>query len=126
MRRKPKLAVWKFASCDGCQLSVLSCEDELLKLAEQIEIAYFVEASSTAVKGPYNLSLVEGSITTPHNAERIQRVRRQSRFLVTIGACATVGCIQGLRNFLFFLMIRRPPRSTLFPYTTLERSTAIS
>ena len=99
MPRKPKLAVWKFASCDGCQLSVLSCEDELLKLAEQIEIAYFVEASSTVVKGPYDLSLVEGSITTPHDAERIQWVRRQSRFLVTIGACATAGGIQALRNF---------------------------
>jgi coenzyme F420-reducing hydrogenase gamma subunit len=126
MPRKPKLAVWKFASCDGCQLSVLSCEDELLKLAEQIEIAYFVEASSTVVKGPYDLSLVEGSITTPHDAERIQRVRRQSRFLVTIGACATAGGIQALRNFRnvkeFMSIVYARPEYI----ATLERSTAIA
>jgi coenzyme F420-reducing hydrogenase gamma subunit len=98
-RRRPKLAVWKFASCDGCQLSLLDCEDELLAVAEAIEIAYFREASRAVVKGPYDLSLVEGSITTPHDAERIQQIRRNSRVLITIGACATAGGIQALRNF---------------------------
>jgi coenzyme F420-reducing hydrogenase gamma subunit len=96
---KPKLAVWKFASCDGCQLSLLDCEDELLAIAEHIEIANFPEASSTVAKGPYDVSLVEGSITTPHDAERIHQVRRASKFLITIGACATAGGIQALRNF---------------------------
>lgn len=97
--RKPKLAVWKFASCDGCQLSLLDCEDELLALAGEVEIANFAEASSAVLRGPYDLSLVEGSITTSHDAERIQQVRRSSRHLVTIGACATAGGIQALRNF---------------------------
>lgn len=97
--RKPKLAVWKFASCDGCQLSLLDCEDELLKIADRVQIAHFLEASRAVVKGPYDLSLVEGSITTPDDAERIQTVRRVSKFLVTIGACATAGGIQALRNF---------------------------
>jgi coenzyme F420-reducing hydrogenase gamma subunit len=95
----PSLAVWKFSSCDGCQLSVLDCEDELLTLAGELEIAYFLEASSATVGGPYDVSLVEGSITTPHDAERIHEVRRQSRALITIGACATAGGIQALRNF---------------------------
>jgi sulfhydrogenase subunit delta len=97
--RKPKLAVWKFASCDGCQLTLLDCEDELLAVAGAIEIANFAEATSAVVKGPYDLSLVEGSITTAHDAERIREVRRQSKALVTIGACATAGGIQALRNF---------------------------
>jgi coenzyme F420-reducing hydrogenase gamma subunit len=97
--RKKKLAVWKFASCDGCQLSLLDCEDELLALAAELEIAHFLEASSGVASGPYDLSLVEGSITTPEDAERIRRVRRSSRRLVTIGACATAGGIQALRNF---------------------------
>jgi sulfhydrogenase subunit delta len=97
--RKPKLAVWKFASCDGCQLSLLDCERELLAVAAELEIAHFLEASRALIKGPYDLSLVEGSITTPHDAERIQQVRRVSKFLVTIGACATAGGIQALRNF---------------------------
>ena len=98
-KRKPKLAVWKFASCDGCQLSLLDCENELLAIAGQVEIAYFPEASQHVVNGPYDLSLVEGSITTPHDAERIHAVRRASNYLVTIGACATAGGIQALRNF---------------------------
>jgi len=97
--RRPKLAVWKFASCDGCQLSLLDCEDELLEVAEHIELAYFPEATRAVVRGPYDISLVEGSITTPHDAERIHKVRRASRYLVAIGACATAGGIQALRNF---------------------------
>ena len=96
---KPTLAVWKFASCDGCQLSLLDCEDELLPLAGEIELAYFLEARRATVEGPYDLSLVEGSITTPEDAERIRQVREMSRRLVTIGACATAGGIQALRNF---------------------------
>jgi len=126
MARKPKLAVWKFASCDGCQLTVLSCEDELLTLANQIEIAYFPEASSAVIKGPYDLSLVEGSITTPHDAERIQKIRSSSRRLVTIGACATAGGIQALRNFRdvkeFMSIVYARPEYI----STLATSTAIA
>ena len=96
---KPRLAVWKFASCDGCQLSLLDCEDELLAVADAVDIAYFPEATRGAVKGHYDLSLVEGSITTRADAERIRDVRTRSRALVTIGACATAGGIQALRNF---------------------------
>jgi sulfhydrogenase subunit delta len=96
---RQRLAVWKFASCDGCQLSLLDCEDELLLLAERLEIAHFLEASSAVVEGPYDVSIVEGSITTAHDAERIQEVRRSSRVLITIGACATAGGVQALRNF---------------------------
>ncbi|MFE2064368.1 oxidoreductase [Streptomyces sp. NPDC059467] len=107
---RPTLAVWKFASCDGCQLTLLDCEDELLGLADRIRIAHFLEMTSAEGdgsgerarlegRGPYDLSLVEGSITTPEDAERIRHVRRVSRYLVTIGACATAGGIQALRDF---------------------------
>jgi len=96
---RPTLAVWKFSSCDGCQLSLLDCEDELLAVAEGVEIAYFPEATSAEIAGPYDVSLVEGSVTTAHDVDRIHEVREQSRMLVTIGACATSGGIQALRNF---------------------------
>jgi coenzyme F420-reducing hydrogenase gamma subunit len=99
VERRPTLAVWKFSSCDGCQLSVLDCEDELLALADRLHVAYFLEASSAVVEGPYDVSLVEGSITTQHDAERIREVRASSGKLITIGACATAGGIQALRNF---------------------------
>lgn len=95
----PTLAVWKFASCDGCQLTLLDCEDELLSLAEQVQISTFAEASSSMVGGPYDVSLVEGSITTAHDESRIREIREQSRLLVAIGACASAGGIQALRNF---------------------------
>ena len=95
---KPKLAVWKFASCDGCQLTLLNCEDDLLAVAARLVIADFREASRAVVKGPYDLSLVEGSITTAKDAERIREIRTASKLLVTIGACATAGGIQALCN----------------------------
>jgi coenzyme F420-reducing hydrogenase gamma subunit len=96
---RPTLAVWKFASCDGCQLSLLDCESELLALAGAVRIAHFTEMSRATVDGPYDISLVEGSITTPDDAERIKEVRSSSRYLVTIGACAATGGVQALRNF---------------------------
>lgn len=97
--RKPRLAVFKFASCDGCQLSLLDAEDELLAVGDLIDIAHFAEASSDLQAGPYDVALIEGSITTSEDAERILRIRRDSRFLMTIGACATAGGIQALRQW---------------------------
>ena len=123
---RPKLAVWKFASCDGCQLSLLDFEQELVALPSEIEVAYFLEATRGEVEGPYDLSLVEGSITTPKDAERIQEVRRNSRRLVTIGACATAGGIQALRNFAdvreFVAVVYASPQYV----STLARSTPIA
>ncbi len=124
-KKKPKLAVWKFASCDGCQLSLLDLEDELLDLAGAVNIAYFPEATRAEVKGPYDVSLVEGSITTPHDAERIHKIRRQSRVLITIGACATAGGIQALRNFADVEMFTRIVYATPEYIDTLKRSTPI-
>jgi coenzyme F420-reducing hydrogenase gamma subunit len=124
--RKPKLAVWKFASCDGCQLSLLDCEDELLAIAGAVDIAFFPEASRVMAKGPYELSLVEGSVTTPHDIELIQQVRRMSKCLITIGACATAGGIQALRNFKdvqeFVSAVYASPEYI----KTLDKSTAIA
>jgi sulfhydrogenase subunit delta len=98
-RVKPKVAVWKFTSCDGCQLSVLNLEEELLSLPDAIEISHFLEATRASVEGPYDISIVEGSISTPEETERIREIRRISRKLITIGACANAGGIQALRNF---------------------------
>jgi sulfhydrogenase subunit delta len=96
---KPKLAVYKFSSCDGCQLQLLNLEDQLLDLAEAVEIAYFLEARRRELPPPYHIGLVEGSISTPEEEERIQHVRRDCKYLITIGACATSGGIQALRNW---------------------------
>lgn len=122
----PTLAVWKFTSCDGCQLSLLDCEDELLALAGRIRIVHFLEASGAVEPGPYDVSLVEGSISTPAQQRRILEIREQSRILVAIGACATHGGIQALRNFAdvaeFTSVVYADPRYI----STLATSTAIS
>ena len=96
---KPTVAVFKFSSCDGCQLSLLNMEDELLDLAGAVEIAMFLEATRTARPGPYDIALVEGSVTTEHEAVKIAEIREQSKTLVALGTCATAGGVQALRNF---------------------------
>ncbi|MFI6875544.1 oxidoreductase [Streptomyces sp. NPDC050400] len=126
MAAVPTLAVFKLASCDGCQLTLLDCEDELLALAGRVRIAHFLEASSAVRPGPYDLSLVEGSITTPADAERIRAIRSASRRLVTIGACATAGGIQALRNFADVEEFRRTVYARPDYIDTLATSTPVS
>jgi sulfhydrogenase subunit delta len=123
---RPKLAVWKFASCDGCQLSILDCEDDLLEIAGAVEIAHFLEASSRIEEGPYDVSLVEGSITTEHDAERIREIRARSDKLIAIGACATAGGIQALRNYAEIGELTRTVYAHPEYISTLATSTAIS
>lgn len=122
----PKLAVWKFASCDGCQLSLLNCEDELLSIVGAVHIAYFPEATRAVVEGPYDISLVEGSVTTPEDAERIHEIREESKLVVTIGACATAGGIQALRNWGDIEEYRSVVYAHPEYLSTLATSTAIS
>ena len=122
----PTVAVWKFASCDGCQLSLLNAEDELLDVAEAVTIAYFPEATRAMLPGPYDVSIVEGSITTPEEVERIKHVREISGSLITIGACATHGGIQALRNYADVEEYTRYVYAHPEYIETLETSTPIS
>ncbi len=126
MNTKPRLAVFKFASCDGCQLSLLSLEDELLAIADKVDVVHFLEATSRVEEGPYDVSLIEGSITTAADQERIRHIRANSKFLVTIGACATSGGIQALKNWSnkdeFLSIVYAKPEYI----ETLATSTAIS
>ncbi|MBH0179781.1 MAG: hypothetical protein HP491_18455 [Nitrospira sp.] len=123
---RPRLGVFKFASCDGCQLSILNLEEDLLALGQTLDIAYFPEASSAMYPGPYDIALVEGSITTAEDAHRILSVRQQAKMLITIGACATAGGIQALRNWADVDAFKRAvyPRSEYIQ--SLRTSTPIS
>ena len=124
--KRPKLGVYKFASCDGCQLSLLNLEDDLLALGETLDIAYFPEASSRMESGPFDLVLVEGSISTPEDASRILAVREQARLLITIGACATSGGIQALRNWTDVEAYKRAVYPSPAYIQSLSTSTPIS
>jgi coenzyme F420-reducing hydrogenase gamma subunit len=119
---KPKVAVFKFASCDGCQLQLLNLEDELLALSGLVDFAFFAEARSRRAPGPYDVAFVEGSITTEEDARRIQEIRADSRVLVTIGACATAGGIQALRNWADVEEYKR----AVYPSPELISSLALS
>jgi len=99
MGAKPRVGVFKFSSCDGCQLSILDAEQELLPLLEKVELRDFLEASSQSSGPPYDLALVEGSVSTQEEVDRIVRLRKDSKILVAIGACATSGGLQALRNW---------------------------
>jgi coenzyme F420-reducing hydrogenase gamma subunit len=97
--KRPRVGIFKFASCDGCQLSILNMEDELLGLLELYDIAYFREATDRPLRGEFDLSLVEGSISTDRQRKYVIDIRERSRYLITIGACATSGGVQALRNW---------------------------
>jgi coenzyme F420-reducing hydrogenase gamma subunit len=120
--RRPRVGVVKFASCDGCQLTMLDLEDELLAIAERFDIVEFAEATSNRSQGPFDVLLVEGSISTPEQAHEIVRLRREATTLVTIGACATSGGIQALRN----LADHDAFRAAVYPRPELIESLATS
>ena len=126
-RPRPRLGVFKLASCDGCQLTLLDCEDELLELAAAVEIVHFAELSSQlAPRGPFDLVLVEGSVSTPEQALMIRDIRASTRRLVTLGACATAGGIQSLRNFADHREYLRIVYATPDYIETLSTATPVS
>lgn len=98
MAAKPRLAVHKFASCDGCQLAFLNLGEDLLALTQLVDVVHFAEAGPVDLDAPVDIAFIEGSVSTPEHLERIQRIRANSKYLVTIGACATAGGLQALRN----------------------------
>lgn len=124
--KKPKLAVFKMSSCDGCQLSLLDAEDELLDVLGGVDLAYFPEASSRMLKGPYDIGLVEGSITTPRNVEEIRQIRKDCKVVITIGACATAGGIQALRNWKDTQEFTKIVYASPEYISTLDRSLPVS
>jgi len=124
--KKPTVAVVKFASCDGCQLTLLDCEDELLCIADQVSFAHFAEASSDLQPGPYDLAIVEGSISTNEDKHRIAKLRSQSKKLITIGACATAGGVQALRNFADYEEFKRAVYASPAMIESLADSTPIA
>ncbi|GBE08058.1 NAD-reducing hydrogenase HoxS subunit delta [bacterium BMS3Bbin11] len=95
---RAKVAVHKFNSCDGCQLAFLNMGEDLLKLTQQVDIVHFAEAGPVDEDIPVDIAFIEGSIATPHDQQRIEKIRANSRYLISIGACATSGGIQALRN----------------------------
>ena len=114
---KPKLAFFDFACCEGCQLQVLSMEDELLDVLGMVEIVNFREAIDDR-REDYDIAIIEGSITTPDAVERIKGIRQKAKVLIAMGACATSGGVNYLKNFQDLEEVRRcvyGDKANLFP-----------
>ncbi len=124
--KRPRVGVFKFSSCDGCQLSILNLEDELLDLLEFFDIAYFREALDRAPLRQYDIAIVEGSISTDRQKREIREIREKARSLLTIGACATAGGLQALRNWANVSDYRRYVYPSPDLVSTLPMSTPVS
>lgn len=99
MEHKPKIAIHKFASCSGCQLAFVNMGEDLIELLQLVDLVHMAEVGSMAPEDQQvDIAFIEGSITTPHDVDRLLKIRANSAYLITIGACATSGGIQALRN----------------------------
>jgi len=125
-KSKVRLAVFKLTSCSGCQQQIIDLGDQLLALLDRIEIAYFLDASSDAKPGPYDVALVEGSVSTPHEEELVKRIRENSRMVVSVGSCATYGGIQALRNWMDFEEVKKAVYEKPELIEALEKSRPVS
>lgn len=123
---KPRIAVHKFTSCDGCQLAFLNAGEALLTLSELVDMVHFAEAGALDVDAKVDIAFVEGSISTPHEEERIKKIRANSQFIITIGSCATTGGIQALRNSADSAQWMASVYASPEYIETLSTSTAIS
>jgi sulfhydrogenase subunit delta len=118
--KRPRIGIVKFASCDGCQLTLLDLEDELLAIAERVDLVEFAEASAHRSSGPFDVLFVEGSISTAEQVDEIVRLRAVTHRLITIGACATAGGIQAIRNWFDLDEVR----ASVYPDLTFVESLA--
>lgn len=106
MSAKPKLAFFSFASCEGCQLQVLNCEDELVGLLEAVDVVNFREAIDEK-REDYDIAFVEGSITREEDVEEVKEIRDRAKFVVAFGACATLGGVNAMKNLQPLDQVRR-------------------
>ena len=94
---KPKLAFFDFACCEGCQLQMANFGEVLLDILNLVDIVTFREVMSEKSED-YDIAVIEGSITTAHDVERIKHIREKAKVIIAYGSCATIGGINGMKN----------------------------
>jgi sulfhydrogenase subunit delta len=97
MTEKPRVAIFDFACCEGCQLQIVNLEEEILDLVGAVEMVEWREAMSEQSHN-YDIAIIEGSITRPEDEERLWLIRSRAKILIALGACATIGGINKLKN----------------------------
>jgi sulfhydrogenase subunit delta len=96
--RKPKIAFFDFACCEGCQLQVANLGELLLDILNTVNVVEFREVMSEKWDEAFDIAIIEGSITTQHAIERIKKIRKRSKIVIAYGSCATIGGINGMKN----------------------------
>jgi sulfhydrogenase subunit delta len=104
--RKKRVAFFDFSCCEGCQLQVTNLGEELLDLLNLIDVVTFREVLSEK-SDVYDIAVVEGSITTPHDAERLKEIRSRANTLIAYGSCAAIGGVNGMKNLFDLNDIKR-------------------
>jgi len=94
---KPRVAIFDFSCCEGCQLQIVNLEEELLNLIGAVEMVEWREAMSEQ-SDEYDVAIIEGSITRAEDEERLKKIRRRAKVLIALGACATIGGINKIKN----------------------------
>ena len=98
MKEKVKISFYDFTSCEGCQLQVLGCEDELLDILGEVEIVQFREAIDQR-EYDCDVAFIEGAFSRESDRAQLQKIRDHSKIVVALGACATTGGLNVLKNY---------------------------
>jgi coenzyme F420-reducing hydrogenase gamma subunit len=121
IKKKPQIAIHKFTGCAGCQLEFLHLEESFIKLLDLFDISYWVMVKRHNSEGPWDISLVEGGISTPEEIREIKEIRKKSKIVVAFGDCAITGCIPSIRNW----MPQMEAETKTYPDTSMIHSTKI-
>ena len=95
--KKPRVAIFDFAGCEGCQLQIVNMEEEILDLISVVDVVEWREGMSEQ-SDEYDVAIIEGSITRPQDEEKLRQIRERAKILVALGACATNGGVNKLKN----------------------------
>lgn len=97
MSRKPRVGIFDFTGCEGCELNQLNFEDQLLDILAHVDIVEWREAMDDK-PGEYDIAFVEGALSTPDCIRRIHDIRRRAKVLVALGSCAVTGGVNAVKN----------------------------
>jgi len=123
---KPRVAIFDFACCEGCQLQIVNLEEDILNLIEVVDVVEWREAMSEQ-SHEYDIAIVEGSITRPEDEHRLEIIRSRAKVLIALGACAAIGGVNKMKNNFDLKEVRRCVYGgdAMMPHLNTERTKAL-
>lgn len=93
---KPKLAIFEFTDCEGCEVEIISLRDRFLALEKRFDIVNWRLGQENNQPGPYDIVIIEGTPIARREVDLLRELREQSKTLIALGACACLGGIPGI------------------------------